>query len=260
MLLVLFFITNNLNSQTLKCDDIKWVDYEITTDTLYAFDGKIKLAEINGNIFNKINEEIIKELFVDIENDDLSYYLSYYFLTKPTYTYNSWGFTDHITDAYCLNHIFSYQIQSYTTGAQVPYYSYINYDFVKNRKIKLEDIVKNSKKESFNKFMIDYLNSNKKEIIENLKELLSHTIGIYSLNDSEVLNNSAYNLNNVFINDTIDLKYFNSQGIVFSLKLRDANFLEIENNFQWENGFDSYILIPYERLKNFIYDDFYPNK
>ena len=263
VLIVMLSISSNLSSQNIKCNDIKWVDYEINTDTLYAYLGKVKLAEINGNIFNQINEVIIKEFFFgdwEYHQESSCYYLSHYFLTKPTYTLNiGMGFTEFSTNIYCLNHVFSYQLECYTIGAQVPCDKYLSYDLKKKRKINLEDIVKSSEKESFDKFIIDYLNNNKKEIIENLKELLSHTTGVYTLNYSEVLDNSAYNLNSVLITDSINLKYFNSKGIVFSLKLRDFNFLEIENAYMFEDEVevDSYILIPYDELREFIHKDFY---
>ncbi|MCH8535456.1 MAG: hypothetical protein LAT51_10340 [Flavobacteriaceae bacterium] len=260
VLFVWLLMTSDLSSQNINCSDIKWIDYEIKTDSTFAYYDSIKLAEIDGVLFNKINEEIIKKIFNNRVNDDPFYYLSHYFLTQTKSSLNpQLGFTSFVTNAYCVNKIFSYQIEGYTIGAKQLFYQYINYDFQKERNIVLEDIVIESKEGSFKKFMSDYMNRNKNEIIENLKELLQSSMGYYSLNYLDVLDNPAYDFNKIHIKNEINLRYFNSKGIIFSLQFRDINLLEIENHYQYDGFLDSFILVSYKDLKDFIYSDFYPN-
>lgn len=260
VLFVWFLMISDLSSQIINCSDIKLIDYEVKTDTTFAYYGSIILAEIDGVLFNKINEEIIKKIFNNRVNDDPFYYLSHYFLTQTKSSLNpQLGFTSFVTNAYCVNNIFSYQIEGYTIGAKQLFYQYINYDIQKERNIALEDIIIKSKEGSFRNFMSDYMKRNKNEIIENLKELLQGSMGNYSWNYLDVLDNSAYDFNKIHIKNEIDLRYFNSKGIIFSLKIQDFNLSKIENSYPYDGEeLNSYILVPYKELKDFIYSDFYP--
>lgn len=255
--LLMLIICINVTSQNLKCDDIKWTDYKIKSDSIYAYNGKIKLAEINENIFNKVNYKIIKKIFIRCEKCNEKHLLSNYFLgTSINNLKPKFGFTEFVTNVYCTENILSYQIQSYTVGAKHPNYKYLNYNFNKEKDISVGDIVIESKKETFKKFMHIFLNNNKREIIKNLRKLLSETNDIFSLSYLEVLNDSGYNFDNIHIKNDIDLKYFNSKGIVFGVQFQDLNLLKIESYYESEKEINSYILIPYKKLKDFVHSEF----
>ncbi|MCG2419044.1 hypothetical protein K8089_08415 [Aequorivita sp. F47161] len=258
---IIVFLIINLNilySQNIKCDNIEWNDYQIKTDSLYAYFGSVKLAEINGNIFNKTNSEILKAIFDIKEDEKTTFYLTKYFLSPTNEHLNiKNGFTEFITQVYCINEFLSYQIESYTIGAKTMNYKYLNYNLNTLKEFNFNNMLVQNRKEDFNQFLKTYLYCNKETIIKNFKNILEKNFDNTTQMYFEIFEDPTYRVDNIIINtENSKLKYFNSKGVTLEIDFVDLNFSKITNEFGIDGHLISEILIPYSEIKIYIKKDF----
>jgi len=120
MLIVFLICIYNLgcDNKLKSCDDIKWQEFTIKTDTSFSYSGKVKLVIIKGDIKNKINNKIIEAL--EIENFDNSSIINQYLLDSleaikfNPIIYN--GYIEIVTQVQCENGLITYRIEKGSQG------------------------------------------------------------------------------------------------------------------------------------------------
>ncbi|TPG41545.1 hypothetical protein [Flavobacterium pectinovorum] len=276
----------NETSIKISCSDLKSKDYYYNDKNTFK-NGSIKLFSYqNGKRFDALNKFILKNseylLELDPENTDLMFHqpdsvfdnsednkkfqnavdrlnLSKIFTTdseSESYQklHEESNESENIsTRVYCLDKILVYNIEL-TNNADKgsPYNEFLNIDLNKMKLVDFTSLITDNQLNAFNKAILNYANSRKKEIINNYKQILSNGFGDLLNQYQLAFEQSDYDYDKVKCKiDSKDFNYFSSEGLIFKVRVLDKN-LTINEEKDQIGEYISEIIIPYKEIMKYL--------
>ncbi|EDP94784.1 hypothetical protein KAOT1_01120 [Kordia algicida OT-1] len=142
--------------------------------------------------------------------------------------------------------------KQYELSKEPPYTEYINLDIENLQQIEISAIIDTKKKKEFQKIISDYINTEKRKVVNNyllkLAERVDHLQEAYT----EVFDKTTYSLEKITcVTNNASFSHFDTEGIVFNVDVTDENFLENTEQNRIEK-YTSFIQIPYELVTPYV--------
>lgn len=281
--------TNGTSKNNLSCSDLKVNEYYYNDRKTFKV-GSIKLFSYkNGKRFDALNKFIIKNseyiLDLDLEDNFIMYHkpdtifdhseenkkfqdwvnrldLSKIFtLDSESESYQkiyeemqiSNGQESLSSNVFCLDKILVYNVQDfYSNDKGSPYYEFLNIDLNKMKLVDFNLLIAVDQLSTFNKTILNYAESRKKEIVNNYIERESQSFGDLLYQYMLAFEQSDYNYNKIKCKiNSNDFYYFSAEGIVFIVNVIDEN-LNMDEKREKIGEYTSKITIPYKEIINYL--------